>query len=312
VPAGGGEVNVVAVEDLRRSYGAFEALRGVSFTVDAGQIVGLLGPNGAGKTTTLRILVGLLAPTGGRAIVGGHDVLIDPVGARRKIGWLPEGAPSDDEASVQAYLGFIARVRGLGAAETRRAIDSAATDCGITDRLKQRIGTLSRGYRQRVGLAAALLHQPPLLVLDEPTTGLDPNQVAEIRELVRRLGRSRTVLLSTHILSEVEAVCDRVLILHQGRLVADDQTTAIVGRSRGTVVTVGVGAGKVVTTAAALAADLGRVEGVRDVRVVAPLAGEHRAAVFAWAVAQGHVLVELSTVSRPLEDVFRRLTESAA
>jgi ABC-2 type transport system ATP-binding protein len=315
-------VAVIAVEDLRRSYGAFEALRGVSFSVEAGEIVGLLGPNGAGKTTALRILVGLLAPTAGRAMVAGHDVLLDPIAARRAIGWLPEGAPSYEESSVQAFLTFVARVRGLGPAETRRAIDSAATDCGITDRLRQQIGTLSRGYRQRVGLAAALLHAPPLLILDEPTTGLDPNQVAEIRSLVRRLGTSRTVLLSTHILSEVEAVCDRVLILHHGRLVADDRTATILAGARGTVVTFGIGAGKVHASPQQLQRDLEALPGVRAVRIVAPLAGEHRfeihsdddlrPALFTWAVAGGHQLVEMTPTTRNLEEVFRRLTEASA
>ncbi len=312
---------VVEVEALRRSYGSFEALRGVSFRVEKGQIVGLLGPNGAGKTTTMKILCGLVAPTGGRAIVAGHDVLLEPVEARRHLGWLPEGAPLYDEMVVGAFLAFVGRARGLGAAERARAIERVATECGLTDRLAQPIGTLSRGYRQRVGLAQALLHEPAILILDEPTTGFDPNQVAEIRDLVRAVGRTRTVILSTHVLSEVQAVCDRVLILHRGELVADDTTERVVGAGRGLAVTVGIGPGKVRVQGDALATQLAELPEVTAVHPLAPLDDVHRfevhaardvrADLFRWAVDRGHVLVELAPVTRDLEEVFRSLTEAA-
>jgi ABC-2 type transport system ATP-binding protein len=311
-------VAVIEVEELRRSYGALDALAGVSFAVGRGEIVGLLGPNGAGKTTTMRILTGLLAPTGGRARVDGRDVLLDPVAVKARIGYLAEGAPLYDEMTTGGFLAFAAKAQGLGPAERARAIGRVAEATGIVDRLGQRIGTLSRGFRQRVGLAAALVHDPPILVLDEPTTGLDPNQVAEIRTLVRTLGATRTVILSTHVLSEVEATCDRVLILHRGRLVADDTVERVIASTRGQVLVVGLGAGKVQARSEALVAELSALPGVRAVRAVAAIderhrfeveaAGDVREAVFRWAVEHGHVLVELTAAARNLEDVFRQLT----
>lgn len=316
---------MIEVEGLRRRFGGasgIDALDGVSFRVDRGEIVGLLGPNGAGKTTTMSILVGLLAPTGGVARVDGHDVLLDPVAVKARVGYLAEGAPLYDEMTTRGFLAFAATARGLGPAERARALDRVAAATGLTDRMGQRIGTLSRGYRQRVGLAAALVHDPPILVLDEPTTGLDPNQVVEIRSLVRALGATRTVILSTHVLSEVEATCDRVLILHRGKLVADDRTERVIARSAGRLLWVGLGPSKVHAEPAVVAAELAAVRGVRAVRSLAPVderyrfevdvdasAGDLRADVFHWAVAHGHVLVELTTATRNLEDVFRQLTD---
>jgi ABC-2 type transport system ATP-binding protein len=312
-------VDVVEVDGLRRSYGAFEALKGVSFQIRAGQIVGLLGPNGAGKSTTMKILTGWLAPTGGTARVCGVDVLDDPLEARRHLGYLPESAPVYGEMKVRAYLEFVARVRGLGDAERARGIERVAHECGLEARMDQRIGTLSKGFRQRVGLAQALVHEPRLLILDEPTNGLDPNQIREIRDLVRSIGRTRTVVLSTHILREVEATCDRVLLIHQGRLVADEATTSVVAAGgAGHRVTVGLGRSKVKTVDAELHASLSLVAGVRHVDRAAPLDEAHRfvvhadgdvrEAIFRWAVDAGHVIVELSSVRSDLEDVFARLT----
>jgi ABC-2 type transport system ATP-binding protein len=309
---------LIEVTQLRRSFGERVALDGVTFRVGAGEIVGLLGPNGAGKTTTMRILTGLLAPTGGTARVDGHDVLTEPVEARRRLGYLAEGAPLYEEMAPGRFLQFVAHSRGLGAGEAARALEKAAHACGLEGRLGQPIGTLSRGYRQRVGLAAALLHDPKILVLDEPTTGLDPNQVAEIRGLVRTLGATRTVILSTHVLSEVQAICDRVLILHQGRLVADDRTEVVLRQRQGQLLRVGLGAGKVSASRDTLLQELGALPEVRAVRPAAPLDEAHRfevesdgdvrAAIFRWAADGGHVLVELSVVPRSLEGVFRELT----
>ncbi|MEQ1506713.1 MAG: ATP-binding cassette domain-containing protein [Myxococcota bacterium] len=312
-------MSVIEVERLERTWGAARALDGVTFRVERGEIVGLLGPNGAGKTTTMKILTGQLAPTAGSARVAGHDVLLAPIEARRAIGYLPEGAPLYDEMTAGGYLRFVARARGLGPAEAARALERTATACGLTDRLGQGIATLSRGYRQRVGLAAALVHDPPILVLDEPTTGLDPNQVVEIRALVRAIGATRTVILSTHVLPEVEVTCDRVLILHRGRLVADDRTAAIVASTRGQLVQLGLAAGKVRVRPEVVAAELGAVPGVGAVRAIAGEAlrfeveadRDVRADLFRWAVDHGHVLVELTLATRNLEDVFRQLTEVA-
>ena len=312
---------VVEVDQLCRSYGSFEALKGVTFQIHGGEIVGLLGPNGAGKSTTMKIITGYLAPTSGSARVCGLEVLADPLDVRRHIGYLPEQAPVYRDMAVRPYLDFVGRIRGLGAAERARAIDRVVQDCGLTDRLKQRISTLSRGYRQRVGLAQALLHQPELLILDEPTNGLDPNQIVEIRSLIRKLGETRTVMLSTHILSEVQASCDRVIIIHQGRLVADGSTESVMAQTAGHQLTVGLASGKVRSKESELVRELEAIDGVRQVRAAAPIDEaarftiyadqDLRSEVFRWAVAGGHVLVELSMERTNLEDVFRRLTVEA-
>ncbi len=269
----------------------------------------------------MKILTGFLAPTGGSATVCGFDVLTDPIAVQRQLGYLPENAPVYDEMAVEPYLAFVATVRGLGRAERARAIERVAAECGIEDRLSQRISTLSRGFRQRVGLAQALLHEPKLLILDEPTTGLDPNQIVEIRGLIRRVGKTRTVILSTHILPEVQVTCDRVLIIHEGRLVADDRTDRLIASSSGQVLTIGIASGKVAADRKTLEAQLGALPGVTGVAAATPVDEAHRFTVFAgsdvrdavfrWAVERGHVLVELSSERRDLEDVFRRLTHGS-
>ena len=218
---------MIRVSHLTKSYGARRgrgarprALDDVSFDVDRGEIVALLGPNGAGKTTLMRILTGFLAPSEGDAELAGHSIQAASLRARAQLGYLPEGVPLYPDMRVDEYLAHRARLRGVARAERPRLIDRAVNDCGLGDRRRQIIGTLSRGYRQRVGLADAILARPPILILDEPTVGLDPNQIREVRDLVRALAREATVLLSTHILSEVEALAARVIILHRGRIVA--------------------------------------------------------------------------------------------
>src|SRR6516162_2216540 len=213
---------MISIEGLSKSYGATQALRGVSFEVPRGQVVGFLGPNGAGKTTTMRILAGYASPTSGSAKVGGIDVVLDPIASRRMIGYLPENNPLYEEMMVLDFLHFVARVRGVAAGEERERIKNAVERCGLKSVISRDIGQLSKGFRQRVGLAQAILHDPDLLILDEPTSGLDPNQIAEIRHLIKELGREKTVILSTHILSEVQSTCGRVLIINEGKLVADD------------------------------------------------------------------------------------------
>ena len=212
---------MIEVRDLTKRYGTLNALRGITFSVPQGQVVGFLGPNGAGKTTTMKILTGYLAPTSGTARVAGYDVTADPLPALKHIGYLPAGNPLYGELRVEESLRFAAAMHGLRGAARETAVDMAIAAVGLEDRRRQTNGTLSTGYRQRVGLAQALLHRPKVLILDEPTSGLDPNQQQEMRALIRSLGRERTVILSTHILPEVEAVCDRALIIHQGALVAD-------------------------------------------------------------------------------------------
>jgi ABC-2 type transport system ATP-binding protein len=211
---------VIHVSNLTKYYGDYAAVRDVSFDVPAGQIVGFLGPNGAGKTTTMRILAGYLTATSGQATIDGYDVFWEPVEVRKRIGYMPENCPLYPEMRIVEYLQFRAGIKGLHGRQARRRMAYVLDRCWLTDVKRQLIGTLSKGYRQRVGLADTLLADPPVLVLDEPTAGLDPSQIRAARELIRELGKQHTILLSTHILPEVEMTCDSVIIIHRGRVVA--------------------------------------------------------------------------------------------
>jgi ABC-2 type transport system ATP-binding protein len=211
---------VIHVSNLTKYYGDYAAVRDVSFEVPRGRIVGFLGPNGAGKSTTMRILAGYLTASSGKAVLDGIDVFWDPVGVRRKIGYMPENCPLYPEMRVQEYLTFRAGIKGLHGRECRQRVSYVLGRCWLTDVRRQLVGTLSKGYRQRVGLADVLLHNPPILILDEPTAGLDPTQIRASRELIRELGAEHTILLSTHILSEVEIVCQEAIIINQGQVAA--------------------------------------------------------------------------------------------
>jgi len=217
---------MIEVERLTKTFGSLRAVDGVSFAVESGQIVGLLGPNGAGKTTTMRMLTTALIPSSGRGRVAGHDLLDEPLAVRRHLGSLPETPPLYPEMRVKEYLAFRAKLRDLSWSQRRIAIARVLERCALNEVASRPIGQLSKGFRQRVGLAEALLHDPPALILDEPTAGLDPLQTREFRALLRELGGSHAILLSTHILSEVEAVCDRALIISQGRLALDEPIAA--------------------------------------------------------------------------------------
>src|SRR5258708_16214952 len=213
---------MISIEGLTKDYGTTHALQGLNFQVPRGQIVGFLGPNGAGKSTTMKILAGYATPTAGTARIAGMDVTVDSIATRRLLGYLPENNPLYEEMIVVDFLDFVAQVRGIPAAERRARMKNTAERCGLVSVIGKKIGELSKGFRQRVGLAQAILHNPDLLILDEPTSGLDPNQIVEIRSLIKELGKEKTVILSTHILSEVQSTCSRVLIINDGRLVADD------------------------------------------------------------------------------------------
>ncbi len=212
---------MIEARDLTKNYGTIRALRGVSFGIETGEVVGLLGPNGAGKSTAMRIATGFLAPTSGSVTVAGIEVLDDPKSVQALIGYLPEGNPLYLDMRLRETLKFMASARGLSGDDRRKAIGAALDDAGLLGREHQIISSLSRGYRQRVGLAMALLHRPPILILDEPTSGLDPNQQTEMRKFIRSLAEDHTVVFSSHILPEVEAVCDRIIAIHQGQVVAD-------------------------------------------------------------------------------------------
>jgi len=213
---------MIRVQQLTKKYGSFTAVKGISFEVEKGEIVGFLGPNGAGKSTTMKILTGFLPPTTGRASIAGFDVFDQSVEARRRLGYLPENTPLYTEMKVGEYLRYRAALKGVPGSKVRERVGDVLDLCQISDREKQLISSLSKGYRQRVGLADALVHDPDLLILDEPTIGLDPNQIRTVRELIKNLAEKRTVLISTHILPEVEMMCSRVIVIHRGQIRATD------------------------------------------------------------------------------------------
>jgi ABC-2 type transport system ATP-binding protein len=284
----------------------------VSFDVEAGEILGFLGPNGAGKTTTMRVVTGFLPPTHGTVVVGGHDVVSAPLAVKSQIGYLPEHVPLHHEMRVSEYLSFRAALKGVPHAKVGKAVDDAVEACIIGDVRSRVIGQLSKGYRQRVGLADALVSDPPILILDEPTIGLDPTQIREIRRLIRELGRERTVILSSHILPEVEAVCDRVVIISRGRLVGEGTPEELKKQLEGKV---GAEAELRATDfdPSAFEAMAGgcTVESTdlgEDLHRVLVTAGEATVAVeeelFRVCVERGWVLRELKKTQVSLEDIF--------
>jgi ABC-2 type transport system ATP-binding protein len=313
---------MIQIEGLTKSYGSTLALRGVSFEVPRGQVVGFLGPNGAGKSTTMKILAGFVHPTSGVAKVGGIDVAADPVASRRLIGYLPENNPLYEDMMVLEFLSFVADVRELAPTVRSARIKHAVERCGLSGVLGKDIGQLSKGFRQRVGLAQAILHDPDLLILDEPTSGLDPNQIVEIRNLIKELGREKTVILSTHILSEVQSTCGRVLIISEGKLVADDAPERLMVGEGGTVQVV-------VAPRMGTAIEADRVrklfEGVPGVASVESAEGEGggtlgfrlrynredpRRELFEVCVKNDLALLEVRRQHISLEDTFRKLTAS--
>ncbi|OEJ14669.1 multidrug ABC transporter ATP-binding protein [Brachyspira hampsonii] len=212
---------MISVDNLNKYYGNFHALKGVSFEIKSGEIVGILGPNGAGKSTTLRILTCYLSPTSGNAIIDGKSILNNEREVKKVIGYLPESAPLYDDMSVFDYLVYMAEIQELERSRLNERLHYVVEACSLKDVISKSIGELSKGYKQRVGIAGAIIHDPKILILDEPTNGLDPNQIVEIRELIKELGKEKTVLISTHILSEVEATCSRAIIINQGNVIAD-------------------------------------------------------------------------------------------
>jgi ABC-2 type transport system ATP-binding protein len=303
---------------LSKSYGNLAAVQDVSFTVGGGEIVGLLGPNGAGKTTIMKILTCSLFPSRGTARVNGHDVLDEPLGVKESVGYLPENAPLYPDLTVREYLSFIAEARGLPRAHASRSIERVVGECGLGSVIHRGIDELSKGFRQRTGLAQALIHDPSILILDEPTTGLDPHQIVEIRELILRLGTEKTVILSSHILQEVEATCQRVLILNAGRIVAQGTREEIERSLHGEVLLDMTVRHDVPLDTNGLAG----VEGVQRIiseapdgagRTVvrlslAPDAGAEER-VFDWAVSAGVKICAMVPQRLSLEDIFITLTE---
>ncbi len=301
---------MIEVRDVVKRFGAVEAVRGISFTVHEGEIVGFLGPNGAGKTTTMRMLCGIFPPTSGTVRIAGHDVGAEPLACRRAVGYFPEHAPYHAELRVTEYLRFVARVKRVRRAEQAAAVEAVLAAVALEAVASRRIGTLSKGYRQRVGLAQALLGDPPILVLDEPTIGLDPGQVVEIRDLVRGLRGTRTVLFSSHILSEVEALCERVIVIAGGGIVGVGSASELAGRlgSRQRVTVRVDGPAAEVRAALERLADLVRVD-ERDGAFLVEATGTAPLARRIGAVVQqgGWVVIELRQEALDLEDIFLEL-----
>ena len=308
---------MIEVERLEKSYGFARALKGISFQVQKGEVIGFLGPNGAGKSTTMKILTGYLLPSGGRASVAGHDVVADSLAVRRCIGYLPESTPLYGEMRVDDYLRFCADIRGIPRGAQKAAIARAVELCGLSRVTGKNIVELSKGYKQRVGLAQSIVHEPPVLILDEPTSGLDPNQIVEVRKLIERLGQEHTVVLSTHYLQEVEKSCSRVIIVNQGEIVADGTreqllakfpATGLRARVRGPVEKVQQQLRELLGTSARIEV-VGRAGDAIDYRVdlgesTVPL----DESVARIVVKNGWDLLELQRERASLEDAFRALT----
>jgi len=312
---------MIKVEGLTKRYARTVAVDHISFEVEKGQIVGFLGPNGAGKTTTMRVLTCYLPPTEGSASVAGFDVMADPMEVKKRIGYLPETPPVYPEMEVSEYLKFAGQLKGISSADINKRVDDAVGRCALGDVRNKLIGKLSKGYRQRVGLAQAIIHNPEVLILDEPTSGLDPKQIIEIRELLRSLAGDHTIILSTHILSEVEHSCERVIIISQGKLVAIDSVSNLTNRLRGAeAVAVAVESPNGKPDPSEVQQRLEVVPGVsrvvmkdsKDSRLVfevESLQGRQiRAELARTVVNSGWNLNELRSVGMSLEDIFLELT----
>ena len=311
---------MIKVENLVKTFGTKRAVNGVSFTVERGEVLGFLGPNGAGKSTTMRMLTGFIPPTEGRITVGGHDISEHPIAAKKLIGYLPESAPAYTDMTVSGFLSFAAELRGLRGDAKKRAVDRAVEMCFLENVRHQSVDTLSKGYRHRTCFAQSIIHDPEILVLDEPTDGLDPNQKHEVRQLIRRMGEKKAIIFSTHILEEVEAVCARAIIIDRGQIVANGTPAELKQRSEvaGAVSLRVIGVG-----ADAVKQKLGGVSGASKAAIVKEEAGVVWARVypsdksvngtFARAVAEtvtqsNWKFEELHTEEGRLDEVFRRIT----
>ena len=308
---------MISVRNLTKTFGRTLAVDDITFDVSRGEVLGFLGPNAAGKTTTMRILTCYLTPDRGHATLAGHGILDEPLEVRKRVGYLPESAPLYQDMDVVSYLAFVAEVRGIPHGETHQRIHRMVETCGLEKVVGRNIGELSKGYKQRVGLAQTLIHDPDILILDEPTTGLDPSQIIEIRELIKEIGKERTVILSTHILPEVEATCTRVLIINEGRIVASgtpQELQAIAGGEDSIYVSISAG-GQVVDAKLAAIGSVASVSRIADaaggyVRYLVKAGNDEDVgeAIFRIAVENNWKINELRRETLSLEDIFLKLT----
>jgi ABC-2 type transport system ATP-binding protein len=305
---------MIHVEGLTKRYGQSLAIDNISFHINKGEVVGLLGPNGAGKTTTMKILTCFISATAGRASINGHDTFDAPLQVKEQIGYLPESCPLYHDMDVGDYLAFSAEVRGIPSGKRKSAVERVISDCDLGKVNNKLIGHLSKGYRQRVGLAQALIHDPAVLILDEPTSGLDPNQIRDILSLINNLGQEKTVIHSTHILSEVETTSDRVLIINNGHIVAQGTPKELMSRSSGTTVYVTLkGAdAQVELSGASFVKKAEKISDARDgfIRLAVQGADQRDVAldVYKMAVEKNWLVSELKAETASLEDVFAKLT----
>jgi ABC-2 type transport system ATP-binding protein len=305
----------IVVENLTKRFGAQNAVDNISFRVKTGEILGFLGPNGAGKTTTMKAITTYLKPSDGNIFVGNFSIHTNPDDVKKSIGYLPENNPLYSEMPVVDYLRFVANMQGIEKTKVTERIREMIRVCGLDEEKHKKIGELSKGYKQRVGLAQALIHDPQVLILDEPTSGLDPNQIVEIRELIKKIGREKTVILSSHILAEVEATCDRILIINRGKIVADGTAKDLRKKSEGKEilkVKIEEGEKNEVFTALQQLPSAGTVDFISNEESAFEIQSKpelsSRKAVFQLCVEKGWVLTELTPVETKLEDIFRDLT----
>ncbi|MFU8842763.1 MAG: ATP-binding cassette domain-containing protein [Bacteroidales bacterium] len=305
----------IVVENLTKRFGAQNAVDNISFRVNTGEILGFLGPNGAGKTTTMKAITTYLKPSGGDIFVGNFSIHTNPDEVKRSIGYLPENNPLYAEMPVIDYLRFVANMQGIEKGKINGKIGEMIRVCGLDEEKHKKIGELSKGYKQRVGLAQAMIHDPQVLILDEPTSGLDPNQIVEIRELIKKIGREKTVILSSHILAEVEATCDRILIINKGKIVADGTAKDLRKKSEGKeIIRVRIEEGEKNYIFAALQQlpSTGTVDFIPNEENAFEIQSKPELssgkALFHLCVEKGWVLTELTPIETKLEDIFRDLT----
>ncbi|MEM7369092.1 MAG: ATP-binding cassette domain-containing protein [Bacteroidota bacterium] len=305
----------ISVNNLTKIYGTQKAVDNISFEVKTGEILGFLGPNGAGKTTTMKVLTAFMAPSDGEVTIGDYNILTEPEKIKQHIGYLPENNPLYLEMPVLQYLAFVAEVQGMPKSDIAARLRLIVGKCGLNREKHKKIGELSKGYRQRVGLAQALIHDPDILILDEPTTGLDPNQIVEIRNLIREIGKEKTVILSTHILPEVEATCDRILIINNGKIVGNDTPEKLRNRSKGRYMFTTQIKVKGDTSIADELRSMPMIEVVEILpkfanrfKITASADVDFRETLFSKCVEKGWILLEMTPETESLEDIFRELT----